>query len=106
MCSKNFRDIDGHRTVQEHRNVGNLVGEDKLTDVVHQFLGAFDCKRRNDQIASALDGLVYHIAQLVGDVLQGFVIPVAIGRLHYNVVRTFKQCGVLHKRFPGLPDVT
>jgi len=68
VFAEDFRHIHGHRAVEETHQLRDTLCADKLTEVEEQFLRALNGEGRDDDVATAIDGIV----DLVGEVVFDF----------------------------------
>ena len=83
-----------HRAVDVDVDIAEDIGIFRMMLVEHielidQLLRSADCKRRNDDIAAALDRLQHNLNQLVDTGRVFFVQSIAVGRLHDDIVGFF-----------------
>ena len=78
--------VGRHGAIEKHGHFGNLLGIQQPIQVIDQLLGPLDGEDGNDHLAAAGDRLGNHLLQLRLDRAVIFVIAVAVGRFHHDVI--------------------
>src|SRR5260370_15742411 len=95
MSTPDAAGINGHRAVEEHRNVWHSSSSLQLMEVEHQDLGAADRECRDNDSAAAADGWGYDFGECILRI-AGAMPAVAIGRFDQQIVRMLDRLRVHH----------
>ena len=97
--------VHGHGAVEEYQDGRDAVLVAEPAEMEHQLLGPFDGERGDDDVAPGGDGLRDDVAQQALHVLRVVVVPVAVGRLHDDVIGPRKDRRVPDEGLVPLADV-
>ena len=110
MEPEHLRYVDRQGAVHEYRHFRDAVGHFEAFQGVDEFLGAFQGKRRHDQLAAAVMGAVDGFGQIMVQRLDRFVVPVPVGAFHDHDIgvvglpRVFEYGRVLLSDIPGIDE--
>ena len=98
---------DRHRRVDiDLRRRRQAIAVDALMDNVDQLLRPLHREGRNDDIAAARKCLRNGLVELLDRWLQGFVIAVAVGRFHHDIVCVRRFYGVDQQGIVRFAEIT